>query len=99
MSSRKTAKPRSMRLTARSRFSLCSTAWHSNAKLPTFMRRESSPKNSSSSSRATASHTAANDSAVTREWGTDSSSAGSPAACSTRVRCAPDSFATAAFTK
>src|SRR5436309_7733717 len=99
MSSSRTRKPVSIRFSARSRLFALTTAWHSSAKLPTFMRRVSSPKNSSSSSRATASHRAENASAVTRAWGEPSTSSGTPAMRSTRSRAGGVRRATAAATK
>src|SRR5438093_7611651 len=99
MSSSRTRKPARIRLIARSRLSALTTAWHGSAKLPTFMRRVSSPKNSSSSSRATASHRAENASAVTRAWGEPSTSSGTPATRSTRPRAGGVRRATAAATK
>ena len=100
-SSKMTAKPRRACRTARSRVRAWIRLWHTSAKLPRFIRRESRPRNSSSSSCATASQSAAKRSAGTRASGASSRSSDNPAALSTRPsrRASPRRPATAERTK
>ena len=99
MSSKNSSKPRSACRKAAPSVGWPASAWHSMAKLPTFMRRASRPKNSSSNCCATASQSRANAAAGTRASACSKHLGAMSASASAASRCALFKARTALRTK